>query len=62
MNGKLDEKTVKTRTGLLTTVMKFATDCMQSYLLEYCTRLSEVCMCILLLAFARVFTLLFVFW
>ncbi|CAB3241382.1 unnamed protein product [Arctia plantaginis] len=42
LNGKLDEKTVKTRTGLLTTVMKFATDCMQSYLLEYCTRLSEV--------------------
>ncbi|XP_063897807.1 dual serine/threonine and tyrosine protein kinase [Helicoverpa armigera] len=36
------ERTVKSRTGLLTTVVKFAADSCQSYLLEYCTRLSEV--------------------
>ncbi|XP_075987176.1 dual serine/threonine and tyrosine protein kinase-like [Anticarsia gemmatalis] len=41
MNGK-EEKTVKTRTGLLSTIVKFATDCLQSYLLEFCTKLSEV--------------------
>lgn len=37
-----DERTVKSRTGLLSSVVKFAADSLQTYLLEYCTRLSEV--------------------
>ncbi|KAH9637820.1 hypothetical protein HF086_017598 [Spodoptera exigua] len=36
-----DDKVVKSRLTLLSTVMKFAADCLQSYLLEYCTKLSE---------------------
>lgn len=41
-NGKQDEKTIRSRTGLFSVLFKFATDCLQSYLLEYCTRLSEI--------------------
>ncbi|XP_050555469.1 dual serine/threonine and tyrosine protein kinase [Spodoptera frugiperda] len=37
-----DDKVVKSRLTLLSTVVKFAADCLQSYLLEYCTKLSEV--------------------
>ncbi|KAL0810224.1 hypothetical protein ABMA28_011006 [Loxostege sticticalis] len=35
------DRIVKSRTALLNHTVKFATDCLQSYLLEYCTRLSE---------------------
>ncbi|XP_028161351.1 dual serine/threonine and tyrosine protein kinase-like isoform X3 [Ostrinia furnacalis] len=35
------DRIVKSRTALLNNTVKFATDCLQSYLLEYCTRLSE---------------------
>ncbi|KAJ8707312.1 hypothetical protein PYW08_010564 [Mythimna loreyi] len=38
---KLDN-TVKSRVGLLGSVVKFAADCLMTYLLEYCTKLSEV--------------------
>ncbi|XP_059047684.1 dual serine/threonine and tyrosine protein kinase-like [Achroia grisella] len=40
--GKNGDRVVKNRTVLLNNVYKFATECMQSYLLEYSTRLSEV--------------------
>ncbi|KAJ0171011.1 hypothetical protein K1T71_013210 [Dendrolimus kikuchii] len=36
------DRTIKTRIALLSAVVKFATDCLQTYLLAYCTRLSEV--------------------
>ncbi|KAG6458113.1 hypothetical protein O3G_MSEX010676 [Manduca sexta] len=36
------EKTIRSRSLLLNTVVKFAYDCLQGYLFEYCTRLSEV--------------------
>ncbi|XP_052753569.1 dual serine/threonine and tyrosine protein kinase-like [Galleria mellonella] len=40
--GKDGDIVVRNRTVLLNTVLKFATDCMLSYLLEYSTRLSEI--------------------
>lgn len=37
-----DDRTVRTRTALFSNIVKFATDCLHTYLLAYCTRLSEV--------------------
>ncbi|XP_049881550.1 dual serine/threonine and tyrosine protein kinase-like [Pectinophora gossypiella] len=37
-----DDRRVANRTTFLSQVVKFATDCCQSYLLEYCTKLSEI--------------------
>ncbi|KAL4704770.1 hypothetical protein ACJJTC_016891 [Scirpophaga incertulas] len=36
------DRVLKSRTALSSSVRKFATDCLQTYLLQYCTRLSEV--------------------
>ncbi|CAH0403494.1 unnamed protein product [Chilo suppressalis] len=36
------DRVLKSRTALLSSVVKFATGCLQSYLLDYCIRLSEV--------------------
>ncbi|XP_068624701.1 dual serine/threonine and tyrosine protein kinase-like [Battus philenor] len=36
------DRAVKNRPTFLNSVLRFATDCAQSYLLDYCTRLSEV--------------------
>ncbi|RVE43310.1 hypothetical protein evm_012042 [Chilo suppressalis] len=36
------DRVLKSRTALLNSVVKFATGCLQSYLLDYCIRLSEV--------------------
>ncbi|XP_045456526.1 dual serine/threonine and tyrosine protein kinase-like [Melitaea cinxia] len=36
------DRTIKSRSSLLNTVLKFATECSQSYLLDQCTKLSEV--------------------
>ncbi|XP_050357284.1 dual serine/threonine and tyrosine protein kinase-like isoform X2 [Nymphalis io] len=36
------DRTVKSRSSFLNTVIKFATECSQSYLLDQCTKLSEI--------------------
>ncbi|XP_046973973.1 dual serine/threonine and tyrosine protein kinase-like [Vanessa cardui] len=36
------DRTIKSRSSLLNTVIKFATECSQSYLLDQCTKLSEI--------------------